>query len=76
MSDFELDNIPVAALADCPKYPDVRYGFVALTKRVENRLDIQFEHHNIEDLSDVVFVFQPFSGTKVLPTEYVLTPIE
>ena len=59
LSDSEVDDNPVAALADCPKDPDVRYGFVAIEKRDKNRLNLQPEHHKIEDLLDVEFVLQP-----------------
>ena len=61
MSDSEVDDNPEAALADCPIYLDVRSGFVAVKKRVENRLDLQFERRKIEDLSDVKFVLHSIS---------------
>ena len=56
-----MDDNPVAALVDCPIDLDVRSGFVVIEKRDENRLDLQPEHHKIEDLSDVEFVLQPIS---------------
>ena len=61
LSDSEVDDNPVAALVDCPIDLDVRSGFVAFEKRVENRLDLQPEHRKIEDLSDVEFVLQSIS---------------
>ena len=40
LNDFEMDDNPVTALADFAKDPRVRYCFVAVKKRVENRLDL------------------------------------
>ena len=61
LSDFEGHANTVAALADCPKNPDVRYGFVAIEKREKNRLDLKPELYKIVDLLDVEFVLQPIS---------------
>ena len=61
LSDSEVDDNPVAALVDCPIDLDVRYGSVVIGKRDENRLVLQPEHRNIEDLSDGEFVLQSIS---------------
>ena len=61
LSDSEMDDNPVAALVDCPIDLDVRYGSVAVEKRVENRLDLHPELRKIEDLSDVEFFIQSSS---------------
>ena len=61
LSDSEVEANSGAALADCPRCPDVRYGSVAVEKRDENRLDLQPERRKIEDLSDGEFVLQSIS---------------
>ena len=40
LSESEVDDNLVAALADCLKDLDVQSSFVAVEKRVENRLDL------------------------------------
>ena len=48
LSDSEVDDYLVAAIAECLKDPDVRYGFAAVEKRVNNILDLQPERRKIE----------------------------
>ena len=72
--DSKLDDNQVAALADCPKDPDVQYGFVAVEKRVEKRHDLQPEHHKIENLSDVEFVLQSISEDRGTAERIRLAP--
>ena len=59
MSDCEVDDNPVAALAFCPKGSYVRYDFVAVSKRVDNSLDFLHDCCMIKVPSDVRFVHQP-----------------
>ena len=61
LSNSEVDDNPVAALAYSPKDPDVWYGFVAVEKHVENRLDLQPERRKIEERIYVEFVLKPIS---------------
>ena len=61
LSDSEVDANPIAACVDCSIELDVRYDSVAVEKRDENRLDLQPDHHKIEDLSGVIFVLKSIS---------------
>ena len=74
LSDSEVDDNPVAALADCPINPDVRYGFAAVEKRVKNSLDLQPKRRKIEDLSDIEFVLQPISEDRGTAQRKCLDP--
>ena len=49
LCEFEVNDNVVVVLADSPKDPDIRYGFVAVEKRVLNKRYLRPEHHKIED---------------------------
>ena len=74
--NFEVYYNLEVNLAECLKDLDVRYGFAAVEKRDENRLDLQPERRKIEVLTDVGFVLQPIQRTEKLSNEYFLIFVE
>ena len=61
LSDSKMDEYSKVVFAYCLWDPDVWYGFVAIEKRDENRLDFITWLCKLEILSDVGFVYQPIS---------------